>query len=365
MQHVCIVGAGPSGFFAAQEILKRNSDVLIDIWEKQQKLFGHVRLGISTDHAQLRKNLVRRFSNFAQNNKDRVCVFDSYEVKNFDNLTMLYDKVILATGAFNEPRTEEQIIKQHDIKLENEEMKVRLLGSETFLGMLHGWEKINHEKLYDELKDKEKFLIAGGGNVSMDVLRFLCSERTYYDFTDLNTKACKGFQPKSVELVVRSSPMNLRATNSVVRQTFDRIFPRSLVTFFNNYNQKNKKSIDNKERIRQKKIEIISKFERVNENDSHTNKDRNIVLNFNSVISKIQGRRVHLKDSNNGADIKTVDDVDVIIWCTGPVKETLKQTNKNENIISIGWSRTNGIGNIADAKKSAIQGVEQLLSKSN
>lgn len=42
-KHVCVVGAGPAGFYAAQHIAKVLDDVRIDIIEKLPVPFGLVR----------------------------------------------------------------------------------------------------------------------------------------------------------------------------------------------------------------------------------------------------------------------------------------------------------------------------------
>lgn len=41
---VCIVGAGPAGFYAAQHLIKNISDCYVDIVEKLPVPFGLVRL---------------------------------------------------------------------------------------------------------------------------------------------------------------------------------------------------------------------------------------------------------------------------------------------------------------------------------
>ena len=51
---VAVVGAGPAGFYATQNIIKTRSDVLVDIFDKLPTPFGLVRFGVAPDHPEVR-----------------------------------------------------------------------------------------------------------------------------------------------------------------------------------------------------------------------------------------------------------------------------------------------------------------------
>lgn len=42
-KRICIVGAGPAGFYAAQQLLKKLDDCVVDVLEKLPVPFGLVR----------------------------------------------------------------------------------------------------------------------------------------------------------------------------------------------------------------------------------------------------------------------------------------------------------------------------------
>lgn len=89
---VCVVGAGPAGFYATQHILKTLPDARVDIIEKLPVPFGLVRyghlsrmprgicfhrfrlrfcrFGVAPDHPEV-KNVINTFTKTAENNRVR------------------------------------------------------------------------------------------------------------------------------------------------------------------------------------------------------------------------------------------------------------------------------------------------------
>ena len=47
---VAVVGAGPSGFYAAEALLKTLDDVSVDIFDRLPTPYGLVRYGVAPDH---------------------------------------------------------------------------------------------------------------------------------------------------------------------------------------------------------------------------------------------------------------------------------------------------------------------------
>jgi ferredoxin--NADP+ reductase len=63
--HVAIVGSGPSGFFAAESLLKaadssKDFDMAVDMLEMLPTPWGLVRSGVAPDHFKI-KSISRRF----------------------------------------------------------------------------------------------------------------------------------------------------------------------------------------------------------------------------------------------------------------------------------------------------------------
>src|SRR3546814_16591607 len=52
---VSIVGAGPSGLYAAVDLLRRDSLATVELFDRQPCFGGLVRYGVSPDHAERRK----------------------------------------------------------------------------------------------------------------------------------------------------------------------------------------------------------------------------------------------------------------------------------------------------------------------
>lgn len=55
--HVGIVGAGPAGFYCAQQLLKKIPGCQIDIYERLPVPFGLVRYGVAPDHPEAMSHL--------------------------------------------------------------------------------------------------------------------------------------------------------------------------------------------------------------------------------------------------------------------------------------------------------------------
>ena len=96
---VCIVGSGPAGFYTAQQLLKADKRVVVDIYERSPVPFGLVRFGVAPDHPEV-KNVVNTFQGVAEN--ERCNFFGNVnigvDVKTSD-LREIYDAVVLAYGA--------------------------------------------------------------------------------------------------------------------------------------------------------------------------------------------------------------------------------------------------------------------------
>src|SRR2546429_4055174 len=56
--HVAIVGAGPSGFYAAEALLRSGLPVRVDMIERLPTPFGLVRSGVAPDHPKLKEAIL-------------------------------------------------------------------------------------------------------------------------------------------------------------------------------------------------------------------------------------------------------------------------------------------------------------------
>lgn len=65
---ICIVGAGPAGFYAARYIVKHLDQSYVDIIEKLPVPYGLVRFGVAPDHPEV-KNVINTFRQTGENSR--------------------------------------------------------------------------------------------------------------------------------------------------------------------------------------------------------------------------------------------------------------------------------------------------------
>ena len=74
---VAVVGSGPSGFYAADFLLKKDASVTVSMFERLPVPFGLVRYGVAPDHQEV-KNVMERFEFIAAD--DRFTFFGNVSV---------------------------------------------------------------------------------------------------------------------------------------------------------------------------------------------------------------------------------------------------------------------------------------------
>ena len=96
---VAIVGSGPSGFYAADPLLKSEHPVSVDMFDRLPTPFGLVRGGVAPDHEKIR-NVTRVYERIADRPGFRffghVMIGRDLEIA---DLRRHYDAIILAYGA--------------------------------------------------------------------------------------------------------------------------------------------------------------------------------------------------------------------------------------------------------------------------
>ncbi|VDL59797.1 unnamed protein product [Hymenolepis diminuta] len=159
--HVCLVGSGPSSFYVAQSLLKRNENVRVDMLEKLPAPFGLVRYGVAPDHPEV-KNVINTFIQVAKN--PRFNYFGNLTVGKdikLMELRSVYDAIVLAYGASAD--------RYMNIPGEN---LSGVLSAKDFVGWYNGYPKSNI--LLPDLNN-EHVAIVGMGNVALDVARIMLS----------------------------------------------------------------------------------------------------------------------------------------------------------------------------------------------
>ena len=172
---VAIVGGGPSGFYAAEAMLRSGQPVDVDMFERLPVPYGLVRFGVAPDHPKL-KQVTRVFDRVAEMPGFRF--FGGVEIGEGISVAALrscYHAVILATGA--------PVSRMMDVPGEG------LLGSHhagDFVAWYNGHPDFRHLR-FDF--NAEQAVIIGHGNVALDVARILSKTPDELRHTDISAHA--------------------------------------------------------------------------------------------------------------------------------------------------------------------------------
>ena len=170
MRHIAIIGAGPSGLYLADQLLRAAPDVEIDVLERLPTPLGLVRYGVAPDH-QSTKGVSRLFDRILS--RDRVHYFGNVTVGSdidLPTLLDLYDAVVLATGASRDRR----------LGIPGEDLK-GVYGSGAFIGWYN-----NHPTTRPvQLANVRNAIVVGAGNVAIDVARVLAKTAAEFAGSDL------------------------------------------------------------------------------------------------------------------------------------------------------------------------------------
>ncbi|XP_071645176.1 NADPH:adrenodoxin oxidoreductase, mitochondrial-like isoform X2 [Temnothorax longispinosus] len=204
---VCIVGAGPAGFYAAQRLLKDSSTVKIDILDKLPIPFGLIRYGVAPDHPEV-KNVLNTFHKIATNPRvefiGNVKVGTDVTIK---DLRENYDAVLLAYGA--------QFDRLLNVPGENLN---NVISARNFVGWYNGTPEDKNLKIN---LDVEEAVIIGQGNVAIDVARILLTPVDKLKGTDITSYALEALcrsKVRRVSMVGRRGPLQAAFTTAELRE---------------------------------------------------------------------------------------------------------------------------------------------------
>ena len=204
---VAIVGAGPSGFYAAGVLLKSESTVRVDLIERLPSPYGLVRSGVAPDHPKLKQSIEVY---------KKTAALEGFRF--FGNVTVgkditaqelheAYHAVIYTCGAETDRR----------LGIEGED----LAGSHTateFVGWYNG-----HPDYRDRVFDfsHETAVIIGQGNVAADVARILSKSVDELRHTDIARHALDALAEsriRTVAMIGRRGPAQAKFTTKELRE---------------------------------------------------------------------------------------------------------------------------------------------------
>ena len=204
---IAIIGAGPSGFYTAEALIRTGLDCRIDIIESLPTPYGLIRFGVAPDHEKT-KGVTRAYERTALH--ERVAYYGNVEVGRdigMTELRQLYDAVVLAFGASLDRRLNIPGGDLHGV-----------YGSAEFVGWYNGHP--DHRDLGPDLT-RGAVAVIGNGNVALDMARILVKTPEEMARTDLPEFVSAAIQASGVEdvyLIGRRGPAEAKWTNVELRE---------------------------------------------------------------------------------------------------------------------------------------------------
>ncbi len=205
---VAIVGAGPSGFYAAEHILKDGDlHAQVDLFDRLPTPYGLVRGGVAPDHPKI-KSVTRVYEKTAAREGFRffgnVKVGHDIEV---EDLERHYHAIVFTVGCETD----------RALGIPGED----LAGSHAATAFV-GWYNAHPDYAAEEWDlSSERAVVIGNGNVAMDVARMLALTDHELRQTDTADHAIEALDAKGIrEIVVlgRRGPVQAAFTNPEIKE---------------------------------------------------------------------------------------------------------------------------------------------------
>lgn len=204
---VAVVGSGPSGFYAAEALIRSETPVRVTMIERLPSPFGLVRSGVAPDHPKL-KEVIRVYDRIARSEEFRY--FGNTAAGpdvTVEELRDTFHAVVLAYGTPGE--------RSMDIPGEE------LPGSHAALDLV-GWYN-GHPDYQHHTFDlsHESVAIIGQGNVATDLCRILAKpvdELRHTDITEHALEVLAESRVRDIHVIGRRGPAQARFTPKELRE---------------------------------------------------------------------------------------------------------------------------------------------------
>ena len=291
---VAIVGSGPSGFYAAEALIKSDVHVKVDMLERLPSPYGLVRSGVAPDHPKLKQviNLYQKTADSADFNLiANVNVGTDISV---EELSQSHHAVIMTFGAETDRK----------LGVPGEELKGSYTATE-FVGWYNG---------HPDYRDREFDLshdvavIIGQGNVAADVSRILSKTVDELKHTDIAQHALDALAEskiKEIHVIGRRGPAQAKFTPKELREFGELSDCNSIVQESDMIlNLESEKELEEKSNIASKKI--YDQFCEFSKRDADPSKSKNCNFDFlmgpKELIGDTKLEKVILEKNNLSGD---------------------------------------------------------------
>ena len=206
---VAVVGSGPSGFYAATQLLaSAEPEFCVDLYDRLPTPFGLVRAGVAPDHPKI-KAVTKAFDKTAAHERFRFCggVELGSDITRED-LRSHYHAVVYAIGTATDRR----------MGIAGEDLQGSHAATE-FVAWYNGHP--DYHGLEFDLLNARRVAVVGNGNVAMDVARMIALAEGELRVTDTADHAIDVLCEAGVEEVVilgRRGPAQAAFTNPELRE---------------------------------------------------------------------------------------------------------------------------------------------------
>ena len=204
---VAVIGAGPSGFYVSESLLKALEHVSVDLFDRLPTPFGLVRYGVAPDHQKI-KSVTRLFERTCQDERLRFLgnVALGRDLHH-DDLKRHYDAVVYTVGASSD----------RSLGIPGEDLPGSLSATE-FVAWYNG-----HPDYEGHLQtlDAQQVAVVGMGNVAVDVTRILAkgaAELAATDIADQALRVLERSQVTDIYMLGRRGPAQGKFTTKELRE---------------------------------------------------------------------------------------------------------------------------------------------------
>jgi ferredoxin--NADP+ reductase len=333
---VAIVGAGPSGFYAADGLLRARPDLHIDIIDRLPTPYGLVRAGVAPDH-QGTKAIVRQFEKLLGQPDVRFAGnIDVGRDLSWEEFDAAYDAVIVATG----------MVIDRKLGVPGEDLP-HVWGSWRFVGWLNGHPDFRGGP---DLSKVKSVAVIGNGNVALDVARVLAKSADEMAKSDIVPEAGSAIASApitDIHVIGRRGPEHASFTNNELAE-MGRLARALSVTDPKALSVTPPATDPTPERLRKtKNLEILKGFA------GHKAGEKPVTVHFvfGAVPKAIRPGEIELSTGALKADL--------VVTCIGYSGEDFP---KRDDVFAVGWAKRGPTGTIPTNRAESHAVAQEVLA---